>query len=517
MIDLPDFSYNCPKTWHLIQKGLTKGVFQCESRLVQSWLRKIVPVNIWELSAVIALVRPGPLESGFADDYVAYRDGVKEFETFGHPVIDEVFSTTDHVLLYQESLIALANKLAFADLDEIPRAVKADNLRKGVGKKDQAKLVAIGKEFTEGCIRNGVDIEVANKLFEVIKNCGRYLFNLSHSAIYAHLAYDTAWLKANYPLEFTAIYLTYAQFKQGQKKPGEELVGKFKEIQDFILESPKLGIEILPPNFNEKNINFKIKDGKIIYGLGHIKNFGKSTANVIENVPHMDHWHKFVILCSKTAYGEGFNSKTIESLASSGALKDIKVSRTTLLNIQNTLDKLSGKEFEYILEHLAEFQNIEDFPKLLIKCVENCCMKKRKPIVESLSKIFEIKQDHPAWIEREEYNLLGIALTATSVDGKITDATHTCVECLDEPPPFTVRHINAVISRVQETVTKKGKNPGQKMARISISDVTARLDNLPVFPDLFTDVESILIERNTVKAVLQFNKNGWIVVGLEPI
>lgn len=517
MIDLPDFSYNCPKTWSLIQRGLTKGVFQCESKLVQSWLKRIEPTNIWELSAVIALVRPGPLESGFAEDYVAYRNGTKEFVTFGHPTIDEVFATTDHVLLYQESLIALANKLAFVDLDELPRLVKADNLRKGVGKKDQAKLVAIGKEFTEGCIRNNVEPAVANKLFEVIKNCGRYLFNLSHSIIYAHLAYDTAWLKANYPLEFTAIYLTYSQFKQGQKKPGEELVGKFKEIQDFILESPKLGIEVLPPNFNERNINFKIVDGKIIYGLGLIKNFGKSTQDLINNPPKMDHWHKFVVLSSRTLYGEGFNSKTIEALVCSGALRDIGLSRKTLLNIHNTLDKLSPKELNYCLEHLAKYPNVTEFRDLLNDCATNCSMAKRKPIVSSLAKLFEIQTDHPAWIEREEYNLLGIALTATSVDGKVTDATHTCVECLEEPPPFTVRHINVVIQRVQETVTKKGKNPGQKMARISVNDVTARLDNIPVFPDLFQEIEPMLIERNTVKIVIQYNKNGWIAMGMEQI
>jgi DNA polymerase-3 subunit alpha len=310
MIDLPNFSYDCPKTWSLLQSGLTKGVFQCESKLVQSWLKKIAPANIWELSAVIALVRPGPLKSGFADDYVAYKKGLKEFESFGHPIIDEVFSTTEHVLLYQESLMALGSKLAFQHLDEIKRAIKVDNLRKGVGKKDQAKLIAIGKEFTAGCLQNGVTEEVANKLFEVIKNCGRYLFNLSHSVVYAHLAYDTAWLKANYPLEFTSVYLTYAQFKQGQRKHNEELAGKFKEIQEFIIESPSLGIEILPPNFNERNENFKIIDDKIIYGLSHIKSFGHSTFDKIKDYPIIDNWHKFFIMASTDVYGSKINVRS---------------------------------------------------------------------------------------------------------------------------------------------------------------------------------------------------------------
>jgi len=517
MLPIPGFSYDCPKTWNLIKSGQTKGGFQCESHLVANYLRKVAPSNIWELSAVIALVRPGALKSGFAEDYIDYKNNGKEHVSFGHPIIDSVFESTHHVLVYQETLMNLGTRLAYSDLPPLECKVKVDELRKGVGKKDQAKLLLIGKEFMAGCIKNGVEPSIAEKLFEIIKNCGRYLFNLSHSIQYAHLAYETLWLKANFPLQFVASYLTYAQFKQGQRKPGEEIVGKFKEIRDFVIESQKVGLEILPPNFNKRNENFAIEGEAIRYGLAHIKGFGTKTFDEVKDFPIIDNWKKFFIMASSDLYGANINSRVIKSLISSGSLQETGESRMTLKNMFKIVDKLTEKEISYCLEHLEECQDVKDFPVLLNKCSLEGCTKRRSETVRSLAALFEIVPDHPAAIELEESALLGIHLTASSVDHKVSDADSRCEDCRTDHQEGAIRHVNVVIAKIISTTTKKGKNPGQKMARINVHDGTGSLDNIPVFPDLYLECEHILMEHNTVKIVLQFKNNSWIAMSLEQI
>ena len=254
-ITLENIPLDDEKTWKLIQSGQTRGVFQCESKLVQHWLKKIKPHNLWELSAVIALVRPGALESGFADKYVKNKFGDEEIESFGHPIIDDIFAPTHGILCYQESLIVLARKLAWPHLPEKENLLKADALRKAVGKKDQVKILAIGKEFVEGCLHNKVEPEIANKLFEVIKNCGRYLFNLSHSFKYAMVAYFSAYLKAHYPAQFFTTYLSYAKFKATINKFGKEISSKWIETKDLYVDGIRFDINLIGPNINNHNIH----------------------------------------------------------------------------------------------------------------------------------------------------------------------------------------------------------------------------------------------------------------------
>lgn len=510
-------NYDCPATWKLIQEGLSKSLFQCESKLVSHWLKQIKPENLWDLSAVIAIVRPGCLQSGFSDVFVAYRNGSKEFESFGHPIIDEVFNTTNHILLYQESLIALANKLAFKDLPELERLVKADNLRKAVGKKDQTKLLVIGKEFVDGCVKNGVELDIANKLLDVIKNCGRYLFNLSHSMAYAHICYKTAWLKVNYPLQARATYLSYAQFKNGQRKFGDDLNGKYKEIYEIIQECRIMGLDILPPNFNKRNENFKIEGESIRYGLAHLKGFGSNTFEKVKDFPQITHWHQIVIMAFTDNFGYCMNARTTRALITTGSF-DVGVGRKDLLTIFETFNELTVKEVKWCVEHIVDYPDHRDIPKLLELCMTECCTTKRKETVRSLATIFKSDVfDHFAWIENEEVDKLGIAMTATAVDAKEGNAYNTCLECSQEFSLNTVKHISVVIDKVMPTTTKKGKNPGQQMARISVHDTTGAIENLPIFPDLFLEVSSLLIKRNTVNMCLKQGDRGWIVMTMEKI
>lgn len=510
MFDIEKIPYDDAKTWELISEGRTLGVFQCESRLVQTWLKKIKPQNIWELSTVVAIVRPGPLQSGFAEQFVTNKANPAIIPSLGHPIIDATFRATNGVLLFQENLMALGARLAWPDLPEAERGVKVDNLRKGVGKKDQAKLVAIGKEFVTGCIRNGVDQEIADKLFDIIKNCGRYLFNLSHSIKYADIGYQTAYLKANYPLQFYAAYLTYSLFKQNVKKNESYL-------KDLINDARKNSVNILPPNINTKNMGFCIEGDTIRFGLNHIKFFSVSSAELLPNIPPITQWQQLILISLTNTFGGKFNSRTLEALICCGCFCDIKLSRKTLLAIYNIFRELTVKELEWCLGELSNYPDPNTIPELLNKCAHTVANVRRRPILLDHIALFTKELgtfDNPEWVGLQEKLFMEISLTSTAIDNKSDIAAHTCLECHGQFPKYEKRTINVIVNKIIRTVTKNGKNPGQEMARISVYDTSGEIENLPVFPECYAEYKDLLIERNTVTLNMYMGNSGWVVQSL---
>lgn len=502
MISISDIPFDDEKTWDLIRSGYTKGIFQCESRLVQNWLKRIKPINLWELSAVIAIVRPGALQSGFAEEYVAYRDGDKEFKSFGNPIVDKIFNATNGVLLYQESLINLGLKLAWPDKEEMERLRLADRLRKGVGKKDQKKLNEIGEEFKIGCINNGVEQELADRLFEIIKNCGRYLFNLSHSFAYACWAYITAYLKTHYPHQFFATYFTYAQFK----------LKKWIEIDQLAKEAKFLGIGVRPPNINKKNFNFCCSDNTILYGLSHVKYFTNKSFELIQNLPHINNWKQVLLICGTDTFGSKMNSRVSEALICSGAFSDTGVNRKYLLSVYKLYEELSPKEKGWVIEHLEDIDTITEFSTLVAKCGEEVSMANRKKTIRSLLALFEPEEyDDPRWVEQHEIKFLGVQLTASGVDDKKTMATDFCVDCHNEQPTWVRKHVAVILDTIRITETKKGKNPGAAMAILSAHDSTANIENIPLFPEAYEKYQDFIIENNTVELYITKGKGGWFI------
>lgn len=505
--------YTDKKTWDLICAGHTKGVFQCESRLVQQWLKRIKPKNVWELSAVIAIVRPGPLVAGFADTYVEYKNGTKEFESFGHPIIDSVFDLNHHILLYQENLMALGARLAWPDLPEKEKKLKVDLLRKAVGKKNQQKVMEIGRDFVEGCVRNKVEQVIADKLFEIIKGCGRYLFNLSHSIKYAHIAYETAYAKANHPLQFYATYLSYAKFRPF----------KWDEMSDLIREARVLGTNILVPSWNEGNLNFKINNGEIIYGLSHLKHGPRS----IQDLPKIHTLQEFIKFAIEKEKRPQVRSNSMIALISVGAFSGIGYSRRSLLTLFHFLEELTGKESGILLDRLngkreegalfeappAEF-NLDK----IIEDVAAGATKKRQETVRSMWTLVKLNEyDHPQWIQETEMTYLGTFITAVKIDDKAAHMSINCKDCMDEWKKYSKVSVACVIEEVKHTKTKKGKNPGQDMATINVFDSTGELQGLPVFPEKYNQYCTLLIPNNTVVLNLLYGNTGWIIDSMDQL
>lgn len=508
MIDIKNIPFDDADTWKLIQSGYTCGMFQCESPLVQHWLKKIKPCNLWELSAVVAAVRPGVLKSGYAELYVKNKDA-GEIESFGNEIVDQIFKGTHGVLLYQEHLMRLGARLAWPDLQEREKLIKVDQLRKAVGKKNQQKILEIGKEFVDGCTRNGVDTDLSAKLFEVIKNSGRYAFNLSHSFKYGAVGYITAYLKTHYPLQTIVTYFTYAK---------EKNQSKWDEIDKLAHEAKVFDIKLLPPNINKHNYNFRIENGAIRYGLGHLK-FGiskKYYLDVVCNLPPIDSWHKFILLTFTNTYGEAMRANTVQALCATGAFSDTKMGRKSLISLYKLINELSPKELEVFIDKMAECESIADLPQFITTLFANKPAKRLEKIKSAVA-FFATDWDHPAWIGQKEKEYLGTIITASSIDGKNIQTTDSCADCLANWPPRTIKSISAVVTAVIPRVTKRGSNPGQKMASISVADTSGKLENIPVFPEEFLLAEDLLIENNTIELCLEMGKTGWIAKQVKQI
>ena len=261
-------------TFKLLQACRTTAVFQLESRGMKQLIRKLVPDSFDEIVALVALFRPGPLDSGMVDSYVEVKHGRKAAQ-YPHPGIKHILEPTYGVILYQEQVMQIAQELAGYTLGA------ADILRRAMGKKDPAEMARQRIVFVEGATANGVEEDIANLIFDQMETFAGYGFNKSHSAAYALIAYQTAWLKTHYPAHFMAAVLSSD-------------MDSTDNVDEFIRDCRGLDLEVLPPDVNHSVHAFKAVDEHTIrYGLGAVKGVGHAAIDSIEqerldNGPYRD-------------------------------------------------------------------------------------------------------------------------------------------------------------------------------------------------------------------------------------
>lgn len=251
-------------TYKLLQKGDAKGVFQLESDGMRRLLMAMKPDNVRDLIAVLALYRPGPLESGMVDSYVNRKHG-KETVTYEHPVLEEVLTETYGVIVFQEQIMRILNRLGGIELSKSYAVIKA------ISKKIPEKIEAGRADWMKGCAANGVSEETAKDIFEKIVFFAGYGFNKSHTAAYGMIGYQTAYLKTHYTAEFMAALLS-SEIDDGNKRD---------IMVDHIADARKLGVEVEPPNVNKGQPDFDVVNGKIVFGLTAIKGLGRGAAEEI--------------------------------------------------------------------------------------------------------------------------------------------------------------------------------------------------------------------------------------------
>lgn len=263
-VDPMTFPLDDRATYDLLQRGDAKGVFQLESEGIRELLKRMKPDNIRDLIAVLALYRPGPLEGGMVDEYIECKHGRRQ-PVYPHAVMEEVLSETHGVMVYQEQIMRILNRLGGIELAKAYACIKA------ISKKKQELIDERKIDFIKGCGERGMAAEKAEEIFELIVKFGGYGFNKSHTAAYAQIGYQTAYLKAHFTAEYMAALLS-SEIDDGNKRD---------VMVDHIADARKLGVDVLPPDINRGAADFDVHNNRIVFGLTAIKGLGRGAAEEI--------------------------------------------------------------------------------------------------------------------------------------------------------------------------------------------------------------------------------------------
>ena len=322
-LDLQHIPLDDAKTFELLASGETKGIFQLESAGMRRYIKELKPTNFSDISAMVALYRPGPMEQ--IPTFIKAKQGVAPIH-YPHPILEEILKETYGVIVYQEQVIFIAQALAGYSLGQ------ADILRKAMGKKIPAVMKKEERNFIAGAKKNGVSPELAQEVFSLIEPFAGYAFNKAHSVSYGLLAYRTAYLKANYPIEYMVAFLnTYSD--------------NMEKVRSAIAECRRLGIKVLPPDINRSNPSFSIEqDGEssqaIRFGLASIKNVGFSPIEHILSGRNIEgDFESIEDFCYRTDL-RSINKKVLESLIKVGVFDSLG-SRKTLLDSMDKIISLS--------------------------------------------------------------------------------------------------------------------------------------------------------------------------------
>ncbi|TWT71252.1 DNA polymerase III subunit alpha [Crateriforma conspicua] len=317
-IDPLKFPLDDKESYALLQRGETKGVFQLESGGIRDLLQRMKPDCFSDIIATAALYRPGPLEGGMVDDYVNIKHGRQEPE-YKHPVLKEVLEETNSIMVYQEQVMRILNRLG-----KIPLA-KAYTCIKAISKKKEALIAANYKAFIEGSVENGLANKDAEDIWNLIVKFAGYGFNKSHSTAYALVAYQTAYLKAHHPMEFMAALLS------------SDIDGRNFKRKDSLVEHmedcDRMQIEIEHPCVNRSAADFSVNNGKVQFALSAIKGCGGSTATSIERERTKNGPFKDIFDFCERVDPHDCNRSSIESLIKAGAMDCFGAHRSQLMSI----------------------------------------------------------------------------------------------------------------------------------------------------------------------------------------
>jgi len=499
-----DIDYDCPDTWTLFHDGRTKGVFQLGSNLGKSWSKKLKPSNLEELSALIALIRPGCLKAisdgkSMTQRYIDRKRGIEEV-TYLDPALEDILKPTYGVLVYQEQSMRIAQKIAGFNLQE------ADVLRKAIGKKKANLMAEVKESFLEGSKSKGlVTSEVAEEIFGWIEKSSRYSFNKSHAVAYAMCSYWSAFYKVKFTNEFFLSYLFYATEKQN---PHEEIYELISDAKLFNLEAKTPNIT----NFTEK---FSIKGNKIYFGIKDVKSLtGKNGDKAINAVKEVQEelgksiksfsWVEILLFLAPKINATAF--KALSSVGFFRGFKD-KITRNKALYDYEILRMLTKAETKWLVENYSK-KKWKDF----IECLTELAPTKkegggtskvdRKHIVENEIQLLHNPpydlSDDPSWVIDQEVKFLGCPVSLTRIEASDTSAANTtCKEILDGKKGKNMC-VAANIKRVSDYKIKKGESKGKFMSFLTIEDETCSLDGVIVFPKSKEKYKYILYEGNNL-------------------
>ena len=453
-IDIENILLNDKATFRIFQRGDTIGVFQCESEGFRRYLKQLKPTELEDIIAMVALYRPGPIQ--FIPDFIAGKHKKKKIE-YLHPKLKAILEKTFGICLYQEQLMQIAQELAGFSLSE------ADILRKAVGKKIKALLLKQEEKLIEGMKRNGISENVARKIWQWVLPFAHYGFNRSHSCAYALIAYQTAYLKAHFPVEFMAALLT-------SEKADVERIG-------FLIEEIKrMGIEVLPPDINESWRNFTVIPGKnqIRFGLLAIKNVGENIVeSIVREREERGSFQSIEDFISRIN-SQVLNKKSLESLIKAGVFDKLAERNQLLMSLETFLEFNRENHSKKIAGQKGLFD--------CIKLNNKIQLPKAKPATKS-EKIF--------W----EKELLGLFVSSYPLEDfrKILEKKALPISKISSILPSQICKIGGIISKIKKIVTRNGS----PMLFMKVEDLTDKIE-VVVFPSVISKNPSAFQENKIV-------------------
>lgn len=460
-IDINTIARDDPGTFALLKSCATTAVFQLESRGMKDLVKKLQPDSFEDIVALVALFRPGPLQSGMVEDFINRKHGRAMVE-YPHPDVEPILGTTYGVILYQEQVMQIAQTLAGYTLGG------ADLLRRAMGKKKPEEMAKQRAVFVRGATERGVKERVATYIFDLMEKFAGYGFNKSHSAAYALIAYQTAWLKAHYPGPFMAAVLS-ADMDNTDK------------VMTLIDECRDMGLKVAPPDCNVSNYGFTAGDDGIVYGLGAIKGVGQAALTSMIEARNADGPFKDLIdLCRKVDLRK-LNRRVLEALIRVGALDSLAEHRAALMaQLPDALKIAEQDGHNRDAGQVDLFGEVDSAPVVSVPVVPEWDKEKRlQGEKESLGLYLT---DHP--INRYKSELAGIT------SGPIAE--------LKEQPAYggngtgTYRNERRVVLAgwVIDIRTRKGRG-GSQMAFLTMDDRTARIE-IRVFNEVYERCRALL-------------------------
>ncbi len=449
-------------SFDLLQAYQTTAVFQLESAGMKDLIRRLQPDTFEDIIALVALFRPGPLQSGMVDDFINRKHGRSKVE-YPHPSLEPILKPTYGVILYQEQVMQIAQVLAKYTLGG------ADMLRRAMGKKKPEEMAKQRVIFTEGALKNNIDEETATYIFDLMEKFAGYGFNKSHSAAYALVSYQTAWLKAHYPSEFMAAVLS-ADMDNTDK------------VVILIEECRSMKLKVLPPDVNRSGYHFRANEkGEVIYGLGAIKGVGEAAIECIINERKNGEYRSVDDFCKRVDMSKA-NKKVMLALVTCGAMDCFSTNRAALQS-----------HLPYALQFADQEQRNQD-----AGMVDLFAMDEPEDEVKPLPEV-------PAWDQKtklmKEKESLGLFLTGHPVDLYRKELKQIVsvnlgqwLQKLDTSDSSTSgyrrKDENAIVVGLVIGIRTRNAHNGREVF-VTLDDRTGRID-VRVFPEMFQEIEEIV-------------------------
>ncbi len=461
-IDIRKIPKQDEKTFRLLSDADTIGVFQLESTGMRDLLRKLEPHRFEDLIALLALYRPGPIGSGMLDDFIARRHNRVPI-IYDHPRLESILKETYGIMVYQEQVMRIASDLAGFSLSQ------ADLLRRAMSKKIPEVMERSRKDFINGCVKNKVAQRIAEKIFDLIEYFSGYGFNKSHSTAYAMISYYTAYLKANYPVEFMCALLSSER-------------DNTDKIVEYVRESENMGIQILPPDVNKSYSEFSVENDKNIrFGLLAVKNVGSTAIeSILDSRAKDGEFDSLEELCERVDL-RVTNRKVLESLIKCGAFDSFKLHRAHLMS---TLDE--------VLDHASRLNKERQKGQISFFDMVDSSAFNKKP-----DRSMQVKEWPEPQVLAFEKDLLGFYVSGHPLSKyakQIKKFRFVNIAQLRSLNDEQRVNLVGLIAKIKYTLTRKNQ---EKMAILKIEDLDGIIEVL-VFPKVYKMVASQLKANNVV-------------------